>query len=102
MLIADDDGRYEDGNQAALGLLGITHDHLLRLAVMDILPSLATREAWHRLLAKGVRGELTLQRPDGESRLVELRARPNILPHRHLSVLRDITRWPRPSSKTRP
>ena len=38
-----------------------------------------------------VRGEFQLVRPDGEIRVVEYAATANFLPHRHLSVMRDIT-----------
>ncbi|MFB8795978.1 MAG: PAS domain-containing protein [Microcoleus sp.] len=38
-----------------------------------------------------LRGEFQLVRPDGEIRVVEYAATANFLPHRHLSIMRDIT-----------
>lgn len=75
MLVADDEGRYVDANPAACALFGRTRDELLSSTVGDVVGD----------------GESTIVRPDGERRQVEGAARPDVLPGRHLTVLRDVT-----------
>jgi PAS domain S-box-containing protein len=95
ILIADDDGGYEDGNQAALDLLGMTRDELRTKRVHDLAAgadAASVAAHWRRFLADGRdEGEFHLRRSDGQIRIVEFRARANFIPGRHLSVLRDVT-----------
>ncbi|MDQ3031870.1 MAG: PAS domain S-box protein [Myxococcota bacterium] len=95
ILITDDDGRYVDGNEAALALLGVPRAQLLAMSVRDLAPE-AAKEAidamWRRFLDEGrMSGELEVRRPDGSPRTVEFRATANFRPGRHLSALRDVT-----------
>jgi PAS domain S-box-containing protein len=95
ILITDNEGRYDDGNHAALELLGVSREELRQKRVFDLAsaPSRSkTAEAWQRFLTEGRQaGEFQITRPDGQLRIVEFNARANFIPGRHLSVLRDIT-----------
>ncbi|BAU42216.1 PAS domain S-box protein [Leptolyngbya sp. O-77] len=93
MVIADDSGYYIDANPAACELFGVSLDDLLGRCIADFsqvefdFPS-----AWQQFLEKGhERGEFILVRPDGTVREVEYAATAHFVPHRHLSVLRDMT-----------
>ncbi len=93
MVLADDDGRYVDGNPAACKLFGVTREELLELGVADL--STATRISsghWDEFLAAGsASGAYTIRRTDGTLREIEGTATAHVLPGRHLSVLRDVT-----------
>ncbi|MEW5849112.1 MAG: response regulator [Myxococcota bacterium] len=94
MLVADDEGRYVEVNLAACRLLGLEREELLEQRLDRFVdgPPEETRRLWQQLLREGRQeGEMVLRRPDGETRVAEYRAVANILPHRHLSVLRDVT-----------
>ena len=95
MLIADDDRRYVDANPAACALTGYTRAELCARRVEDLgSPGAATwvAEAWTQFLRAGVAtGSMQVHRPDGDSRDVEYAATANIVPGRHLSILRDVT-----------
>ena len=55
-------------------------------------PGFDFEEAWRAFLGSGSgRGEIVILRPDGSSRNVEFNAISNVLPGRHLSILRDVT-----------
>lgn len=95
MLIADDEGRYVDANEAALALLGVSRGELLTMAVSDVMEEDAparAAERWQAFLRDGrAEGEIILRRSNGERRIVEYRATSRIRPGLHLSVLRDVT-----------
>lgn len=93
MLVADDERRYIDVNNAACSLLGRTREELLRLRIEDISPmGTDVAAAWKTFLEEGASGgEYSLLRPDGTVIDVEFRAKANVVPGQHLSVLRDIT-----------
>ena len=95
VLLADDEGRYVDVNNAACSLLGLDRDDLLRRTVLDITPPPdvdAGRAAWDAFLRDGTQaGEYAVRRPDGTQVVVEYRAVAHVQPGLHLSVLRDAT-----------
>jgi PAS domain S-box-containing protein len=95
MLIADDSGRYVDGNPAALALLGLDRDGLRKLRVPDLSkfpPGVDFDAVWKAFLASGrSEGEIMLLRADGQLVVAEFRAKAHIAEGRHLSVLRDVT-----------
>ena len=92
ILLADDDRRYVEVNDAACELLGRTREELLALRVDDVFPEAAASALWEQFLVEGTRrGEQEIRRPDGEVRHVEFVSRANVLPGIHLSVKRDVT-----------
>jgi len=93
MLIADDERRYVDVNAAACELFGVAAEELRGRRIDDFSDAQFDVEAaWRAFLEGGeLAGEFPLRRPDGTVRVVEFRARAHIAPHRHLSILRDVT-----------
>jgi PAS domain S-box-containing protein len=95
ILIADDEGRYLDANPAACSLLGLTKDEIIGRHVSDFTAAGHTAEVtqqWKLFLAEGSQqGIFELSRPDATTLTVDFAAKANILPGRHLSILRDIT-----------
>ena len=92
-LIADDQGTYLSANPAACALFGVGEADLLGRRVVDFMaPGFDFEQAWRAFLESGLgRGEIVIARPDGSVRSVEFSAISNVLPGRHLSILRDIT-----------
>lgn len=93
MAIADDSGSYIDANPAACQLFGVSLNDLIGRCIADFSQAeFDFPNAWQQFLEKGrERGEFTLVRPDGTVREVEYAATAHFVPHRHLSVLRDVT-----------
>ncbi|MFC7136788.1 PAS domain S-box protein [Halobaculum litoreum] len=93
ILIADDDARYVDANPAACELLGLPYEAVLGERITDFAaPGYDVESAWGDFRSDGLdRGLFPLQRPDGERRTVEFAATPDVLPGRHLAILRDVT-----------
>jgi PAS domain S-box-containing protein len=93
ILIANDTGRYVDANPAACELLGLSREEILTRSVSDIKdPNIDFSQVWQSFLEQGkVKGEFRILRPDGTVRETEYTAVANFVPHRHLSILRDIT-----------
>jgi PAS domain S-box-containing protein len=93
MVIANDDGEYVTANPAASELFGVPEDELLGRTIAEFAPPDydfgSEWERFHR--GENVTGEFPLVRPDGTRITVQFAATPNVLPGRHLSVLRDIT-----------
>lgn len=94
LLIADDEGRYVDANPAACALFGLPKNELIGRRVEEFTePDFDFEGAWSSLMKAGwLTGEFRLVRPDSTVRDLEFSATANILPGRHFSVLRDITR----------
>ncbi|MEA2478415.1 MAG: hypothetical protein QOJ07_337 [Thermoleophilaceae bacterium] len=102
MLIADDDRTWVRGNPAAAELLGIDRAEIPGRRLDDFAPRgpFTTERGWRKFIAAGaIRGELELHRPDGQTRHLEFSARANCTPHRHLTVLRDVTERKRAEEK---
>ena len=93
IVVADNDGRYVDCNPAAEELFGTPRETLLGRGVRDFAATPAAAEAaWEELLRKGTAtGTFRLLRSDGVEREVEFSATADVLPGRHVSVLRDVT-----------
>jgi PAS domain S-box-containing protein len=93
LVIVDDDGRYIDVNAAACTLFGRTRDELLSLSSEELSSIMgSTNEVWREFLVQGKdAGATTITRPDGTRRETEFTATANVLPGRHLSILRDVT-----------
>ena len=94
IVIVDDRGRYVDANPAACELLGRSREELLRLSIAEVSVSEPshTETTFDAFVRRGtMSGQYTLRRGDGSTVDVEYRATANILPGRHLSILRDVT-----------
>jgi two-component system cell cycle sensor histidine kinase/response regulator CckA len=93
MLVADDDRRLVDLNEAAAELLGVAHDAALGTQVDELLPGESIAERWKSFMHDGTwEAEASLERPDGGERRIEFVATANVRPGRHIAVVRDLTR----------
>jgi PAS domain S-box-containing protein len=86
LVITDDAGRYVAANPAAADLFGLPRSELIGMRVGDFLAGDDPFTDGGRR-----RGEIDLQRPDGETRTVAFAATANVLPGYHLSALHDVT-----------
>lgn len=88
----DDDGRFLEVNPAACELFGISRDDLLAHPVRDVLtPGGGTIAARLASYVAGERtGELEIERPSGEVRVLEYSVT-RVAAHRHAASLRDVT-----------
>ena len=93
MVLVDDDGRYVNANPAACELFGLPLYELLDRRVGDFAePDFDARPVWEELRKSGsAEGLFRLVRPDGTVRETEFTAKADVLPGRHLSVLRDVS-----------
>src|SRR4051794_8718539 len=91
MLIADDERRYRDVNNAGCRLLGAGRNWILTRRIDDFTtPELRGQvdELWRAFLAAGTQaGEFELLLPDGRRLAVDYSATANIVPGLHLSIL---------------
>lgn len=90
MVVADDDRRCIDANQAALGMLRMIRRDLLALRIDDLTP-LDTRasldDAWRMFLRAGtITSVCELHVPGGRRLQVDLSAVAHVGPHRHLGI----------------
>ena len=95
IVIADDDRHYRDVSVGTSKLLGLPREKLIGRSLDDFTePDFkpVISERWRDFLKKGEQeGTLPLVGPDGDPREVEYLAKKNVLPVRHLLVLRDKT-----------
>jgi formate hydrogenlyase transcriptional activator len=95
ILLADNDRRYLEASVGASKLLGLPREKIIGRSLDDFAePSFkpVISERWRSFLEEGEQeGTLRLVGPDGSSRDVEYSAKGNVLPVRHLLVLRDKT-----------
>ena len=98
ILIADNDRHYRDASSGAGKLLGLSRDKIIGRSLDDFVdPSFKPQvsELWQAFLQRGEqKGTLRLLGPDGSPREVEYTAKGNVLPVRHVMVLRDKTGKP--------
>jgi PAS domain S-box-containing protein len=91
MLIADDERRYTDVNEAACRLLEAPRGWILGRRIDDFTAAgvrADVDEMWRTFLAEGSQaGEFELLLANGGRRTVEYSATANILPGQHLSIL---------------
>ena len=95
ILLADNDRRYLEASVGASKLLGLPREKIIGRSLDDFAePSFkpVISERWRSFLEEGEQqGTLRLVGPDGTPRDVEYSAKGNVLPVRHLLVLRDKT-----------
>jgi PAS domain S-box-containing protein len=93
--ICDSEGRILDANPAAAALFGLSRAELVGRGLRSFLRPGRDRQAasdWERFLAAGRQeGELEIFTDGRTPRSVEYTAVANILPGRHLTVMRDVT-----------
>ena len=100
MVIADDESRYVAVNPTACDLFGLPQAELLGRCLVDFIhPLTPLEQVWPGFQHPGqtgdqpqgqTRGELTLVRADGAVRQVEYTVTANVVPHRHLWILREV------------
>jgi nitrogen fixation negative regulator NifL len=93
MILIDEEGRYIAANPAAAALIGLPVAELLTHRAGDFaVPGTDVEGIVTALKGGRLRtAEWRLLRPDGNVRDIESSITPNILPGRHLSLLRDVT-----------
>lgn len=93
MLLADDSGHYVDANPVACRLFGLEREQIIGRCIQDFAAiEFDFEQAWQNFLNQGQeQGQFSLVRLDGEVREVDYTATAHLLPHVHLSILRDIT-----------
>ena len=95
ILIADNERIYRDASVGASELLGLSRDKIIGQRMDDFAdPSFKPQisELWQAFLGRGEQeGTLRLAGPDGTLWDVEYTAKGNVLPVRHLLVLREKT-----------
>ncbi|MCL1473068.1 PAS domain S-box protein [Argonema antarcticum] len=91
--IADDNGQFVAVNPAASEIFGLPSEEIIGKSIGEFSASrIDFRETWQSFQEKGrERGELRIRRRDDTIRDIEYSAIANFVPHRHLSVVRDIT-----------
>ena len=88
MLLADDQRRLVEANEAACALTGRSRDELLRLRVDDLVSAEGIGELWQAFLREGEQaGRISLTTKRGDRVDVAYSATANVLPGQHLSVL---------------
>ncbi len=93
ILLTDDQRQYKDASAGATKLLGLPRDKIIGrriddFAASDFKPVIAER--WNDFLKDGHQeGTIPLVAPDGIAREVEYLANGNVLPVRHVLVLRN-------------
>ncbi|KPQ31543.1 MAG: PAS fold [Phormidium sp. OSCR] len=93
MLLADDSGHYVDANPVACRLFGLKREQIIGRCIHDFAAmEFDFEQAWQNFLNQGQeQGQFSLIRLDGEVREVDYTSTAHLLPHLHLSILRDIT-----------
>lgn len=93
IFIMDGNARFIDANAMACSLIGIGKEQLLGKTPADFAaPPYDFSQRWLKFLEKGrTHAEFSLLRPDGFVRDLEISARANFLPGKHLAIARDIT-----------
>jgi formate hydrogenlyase transcriptional activator len=96
ILLADDDRRYQEASVGAARLLGLPRQEIIGRSLDDFAAAAikpVISERWQAFLEDGEQtGTLQLLGPDGTARDVEYTAKGNVLPVRHLLLLRDQTK----------
>jgi PAS domain S-box-containing protein len=95
ILIADSDGKYWEASAGAGKLLGLPRGKIIGRQIDDFAPPAfrpKVSQLWQTFLERGEQmGTLRLVGADGTLREVEYTAKGNVLPVRHVLVLRDKT-----------
>jgi hypothetical protein len=96
VVVFDSERRFLSVNEAACEFYGRTREQLLGSRLDDLIGSERAEADWAGFLteeriAQGMVEHVWDGEQDGRRRVLEVRSRPEILPGRHLFVLRDVT-----------
>ena len=93
IVITDDEGTYIQANPAVETIMALSSEQLIGRRIWDFVSDAVEFSAiWRDFLATGsFRGEMPITGADGQVRYVDAYAVANILPGRHLCVIRDVT-----------
>ncbi|HYH00138.1 MAG TPA: ATP-binding protein [Terriglobales bacterium] len=93
ILLFDDHSKYLDANRAACELLGCAKAEILgRTSGPFVIPECDIHDDVGKApYTAEITGETSIHRPNGELRYIEYVASKNVLPGRHMVVVRDIT-----------
>ena len=92
ILVADDERRFVDVNEAAAEMLGLPRSELVGRRSEEFFSEARGQKihsAWDDFVAEGVQSGICELRCNGEKRRFEYRAKANFAPGLHLSVLRE-------------
>jgi PAS domain-containing protein len=93
ILVADDERRFVDVNEAATGVLGLPRSEVVGRRVDEFFSEPggeAIPAAWDKFVSEGVRFGICELIAPGRRRRFEYRAKANFAPGLHLSVLREL------------
>jgi two-component system, cell cycle sensor histidine kinase and response regulator CckA len=96
IVVFDSDRRFVSVNDAACRFYGRTRDELVGNRLDDLIGTERAEADWDGFLsperiAQGMLEHVWEGDQDGQRRVLEVRSRPEIMPGRHLFVLRDVT-----------
>ena len=92
MVLTDDEGACVDLNPAACDLFERSRETVLGWPFTDLVPDDNGFDwPWQAGQTSERRGTLALHTATGDSRIVECAVTPNVVPSRHLLVIRDVT-----------
>lgn len=93
ILIADNDRRYVDVNDAGAELLGLPRDEIVGRQIDEFFSEAggeAIPAAWESFVSEGVQAGICELRGSARRRKFDYRAKANFAPGLHLSVLREL------------
>ncbi len=106
VLLTDDNRHYREASVGASMLLGLPREKIIGRSLDDFAePSVkpVIPELWQDFLKEGEQaGTLRLRGADGAPREVEYTAKSNVLPVRHILVMRDKTAQPKSGTEENP
>lgn len=91
ILMCRQDGRLVEANEAAAILMGVPRAQLISRTLCDFSGDGFKAELERMKGCHSGRGRFWIRRPDGTQRLVDYCFKADILPGRHLAMMRDIT-----------
>jgi PAS domain S-box-containing protein len=92
-VILDDRGIILEANPAVCVLSGCPRERLVGMSIYEAKTPIDVAAKWSELLTRGhLHAEVPIVHGDGEPRLIELFARKNVLPGRHVVIVRDVTK----------
>lgn len=92
MVLLNDDAKVLDANTEAAAILGLDRRQLLGRSVEEFTPAdYDFQAAWNAFRDTGAIDTVEINGADGEPRMVEYTANPDIIPGQHFVVYRDLS-----------